>query len=265
MSRLRPSLAALRMRLVAAGAGAVRDAVALDMVALGVTQVDARLGGGLARAALHEVFAATGEDASAAAGFALLLALRATRDARPVMWLREDRGARTGGRLYAAGLAELGADPGQFYTVHAADALGLLRAGADIVKCAGVGAVVIEPWGKAPQLDLTASRRLSLAAARSGVMVLVLRAGADPHPSAAATRWQVAAAPSPALAGNAPGAPAFDVEMLRHRGGMPGFAARLEWDRDRMHFVEPVEAPLSGGVPAVPAIRTGETGFADAA
>jgi len=248
MSRALPSFAALRAQLVRQSHA---EAVHPERVTLGVAPIDARLGGGLARAALHELFAADPDDASAATGFAILLTLRASLDSKPVIWVREDRGCRNTGHLHAPGIAELGGDPDRFFTVHAPDALTLLRAGADIVKCGAVGAVVIEPWGKAPGLDLTASRRLALAAVRSGVMTLVVRSGSDPHPSAAQTRWRIASAPSRALTADAPGAAAFDIEMLRHRGGTPGFAARLEWNRDRTAFAH---APLSGSVAAVPAI-----------
>ena len=51
--------------------------------------------------------------------------------------------------------------------------------------------------GVAPEGGLlTATRRLMLSAETSGVTVLSVRIGAEPAPSAAATRWGVAAAPS---------------------------------------------------------------------
>lgn len=224
----------------------------LSRLTIGARSVDARLGGGLVRAALHEVFAIAAADAAAAAGFAVLLALRAAPD-RPLFWIRDDRTIRETGRLDAGGLIELGVDPNTMTLVNARDTRGVLQAGADSVKCAGVGTVVIEPWGQAPEFGLTESRRIAMAAARSGVLTLVLRSGAAPMPSAAATRWAVAAAPSIALAANAPGYPAFDISLLRHRGGIAGFDARVEWNRDRRAF----DAPLSRGVPAIPASGAG--------
>ncbi|MFZ4688917.1 MAG: ImuA family protein [Polymorphobacter sp.] len=216
---------------------------------LGHDVTDARLGGGLAVAALHELYAAREDDAAATAGFALLLALRCGRDG-PLVWLREDK-ARMNGRLYGLGLAELGFDPGRLVLVQATDTLSVLRAAAEAVQCVAVGGVVIEPWGKAAAVDLTATRRLALAAARSGVLTLLLRSG-DASPSAANSRWQVAAAPSQALPANAPGLPAFDVTLLRHRGGVAGFSTRLEWDRDRRAF----GTALPGVAPAAVAQRT---------
>ena len=225
-----------------------RPVVTDSPVTFGMEAIDGRIGG-LARRALHEVFAGSVEDGSAAAAFALMLALRACPAGRPVIWVREGRCGRLGGHLHAPGLAELGLDPGDLVLVDAPDVRAVLRAGADIVKCGQVGAVVIEPWGKAPLLDLTASRRLSMAAAVSGVMALALRVDADPMPSAAQTRWRVATAPSSPLAAEAPGHPAFDIALLRHRGGIAGFEARVEWNRDTRSF-----APLSGGLPAVAAV-----------
>jgi protein ImuA len=220
-------------------------------VTFGIESIDNRIGGGLTPGALHEVFAASSDNASAAAAFAVMTAMRACALGRPVLWVREQRCGRHTGHLHAAGLAELGFDPDDLVLVEAPDTLAVLRAGADIVRCGQVGAVVIEPWGKAPLLDLTASRRLSMGAAASGVLTLVLRVDAEPMPSAAQTRWQVAAAPSSPLVANAPGRPAFDIALLRHRGGIAGFETRVEWNRDTRSF-----APLSGSVPAVPALGT---------
>jgi protein ImuA len=212
-------------------------------LSFGVAALDTRLGGGLAVAALHELYATREGDRAAAAAFALLLTLRCGRTG-PLVWLREDK-ARHDGRLYGMGLAELGGDPARLLLVQAPDTLALLRAGAESVACAAVAAVILEPWGKAGAVDLTATRRLALAAARSGVLTLLLRSG-DAGPSAAHSRWQVSAAPSAALAANAPGAPAFEISLLRHRGGVAAFETLLEWSRESRSFA----APLSGGPPA---------------
>ena len=219
-------------------------------LSFGSDYVDRRLGGGLLRRAVHEVFAGSVEDGSAAAGFTLMLAMRACPIGGRVIWIRDQKCARGSGTLHAVGLVELGFDPDDLVLVDAPDTLAVLRAGADSVKCGQVGAVVMEPCGKAPLLDLTASRRLSLAAAASGVPTLILRVDAAPQPSAAQTRWQVASAPSAPLPANAPGNPAFTLTLLRHRGGVAGFETRLEWNRDARCF-----APLSGGVSTAAADR----------
>ena len=72
-----------------------------------------------------------------------------------------------------------------------------MRTAADALACDALGAVVLEVWGEARQLDLVASRKLTLAAQASGVTGLLLRVAAEPQPSTAETRWIVRAAHSP--------------------------------------------------------------------
>jgi protein ImuA len=216
--------------------------------------LDYRLQGGLIHAALHEIYAASACDATSAAAFALLLAWRASK-ARPIFWVRKEAISRLEAKPYGHGLAELGIPPDALFLVNAPSTIAALRASADITRCGAIGAVVIELTGKAPAFNLTASRRLAFAAGQSGVMTLMLRTGAEPVPSAAQTRWQVASAPSVPLPANVPGYPGFEVTLLRHRGGLAGIEARLEWNRDRQSFDE---APLSGGVPAAVAGGAGQ-------
>jgi protein ImuA len=233
------------------------------MAPLGCASVDAALGGGLARGALHEVFAATA-DAAAATGFALGLVLRAAGE-RPVLWVRQDFSGVETGELYAPGLAELGLAPDRLILVRVRDGPGVLRAAEEAARCAPLGAVLIEPWGEPRVLDLTATRRLALAAETSGVPLIMLRLAAAPAPSAATTRWQVRAALSSPLAANAPGHPAFAVTLARRKAGAGGRNWIVEWDRDRCEFRFPDAAAiastsetLSGGMVSIPADRSPE-------
>lgn len=269
-ARLRPTLAALRAASLRAASSRAAPAGRAP-VELGAPGVDRALAGGLARGALHEVFAAGTADLAAATGFVLALAFRAA-GGRPIVWARHDAGAREAGAPHAPGLAELGLDPGAVLLVSARDAVGALKAGADAARCPALGAVVIEPWGEVAGLDRVAGRRLSLAAETSGVVALLLRADAAPRPSAAATRWRVRARPSRALAANAPGAPRFALELLRHRGGAAGRQWVLEWDREHGCFSERNEADagaagadaaLSRPVVSVPAGRADSAGERD--
>ena len=54
-----------------------------------------------------------------------------------------------------------------------------MRTAADALACDALGAVVLEVWGEARQLDLVASRKLTLAAQASGVTALLLRMAAN--------------------------------------------------------------------------------------
>lgn len=217
--------------------------------------MDQVLGGGLERGAVHEIYATGPQDLSSAAGFTTCLAIRAA-GRRPVVWIRQDFLDVEAGSLHAPGLAELGLDPSGLVLVRAHDMTALMRAARDSARCNALGVVVIEPWAEAP--DLTASRRLSLAAEESGVTTLLILSGI-PVPSAAQTRWTVQPARSQALEASAPGSPAFLATLQRHRGGAAGLEWRVEWDRDSKCFKDGSARrhapPLSRPVVSVPAVR----------
>ena len=52
--------------------------------------------------------------------------------------------------------------------------------------------------------------------------------------------------------GGAPGMPAFEIELLRQRGGPAGWRWRVEWDRDRVSFGQGAGAQISGDLATVP-------------
>ncbi|MFD1332845.1 ImuA family protein [Methylopila musalis] len=238
-------LSALR-RAIAAIEPASSEPRADALFGFGADDLDSALGGGLSRAALHEIYARRQADCAAAAGFGLCLALRAA-GGRPLLWARQEFGDVEAGALHGAGLVALGARPEAMLVVRLRDAGGVLRAADEGARCGALGAVVAELWGDPRGLDLKASRRLSLAAASSGAALILVRQAAEPRPSSAQSRWSVASAPSTPLEANAPGRPAFDIALLRHRAGVPPRSWRLEWDHDHLSFALP---PLSRGVAA---------------
>jgi protein ImuA len=221
------------------------------LFALGHDAIDRRLGGGLTRGRLHELFAIDPHDHAAAIGFALMLAIRA--GSGPVVWVRQDGAVRAGGPIHAPGMVELGFDPTRLIEVLVPDEKALLRAAGDAVRCPDVGVLLVEPWKAARAIDLTASRRLATAAEKSGVTILMIRAEADPGPSAAHSRWRIAAAPAAPLIADAPGHATIEASLLRHRGGIAEFTLFLEWNRDQRCFREPA---LPGAVVSLPADRS---------
>ncbi|MBA3056296.1 MAG: hypothetical protein FP826_15575, partial [Sphingomonadales bacterium] len=147
---------------------------------------------------LHELHAA-GDDRGAALAFALSMACRDS--AGTILLVRGGRDGRRGRGgsaplvLNGEGLALLGVDLARLMIVEAGPdgdrGLALLRAGLEAARCPGVAAVLIESLGRFAAYDLTASRRLALAAERTGGRVIVLRGDAEPRPGAAQTRWAV--------------------------------------------------------------------------
>lgn len=213
------------------------------------TQLDVALGGGLARGALHEIIPAGAPDRAAATGFALVLALRFASTGRgTLVWIGEDFASLESGALYGPGLAAFGLDPARLLVVQAAQGEEALWAMEEALKCRALAAVVGELWD-VRACDLTASRRLALAARASGTPGLLLQARAPPA-SAATTRLEVRAASAPAAAQvlrgkPLPGPPTFAVRLQRARG-----ALQLDPDHAFLLIFDPVEGQLRDFDPA---------------
>jgi protein ImuA len=193
-----------------------------------------------------------GHQGASATGFVAGLARRVA-SRRPLVWVRQDFSELESGALSMSGLCELGLDPRLVVTVRAADIDSALRTTADALACDALGAVVMEVWGDAKQLDLVASRKLTLAAQASGVTALLLRLAGTPIPSTAETRWIVRAAHSPGSVWSAWGAPVFDAQLVRNRHGPLGRWI-MEWKCDECLFFEPSTHPQP--VAAAPAHRS---------
>lgn len=229
------------------------------VVATGHAGIDRALDGGLMRGRMHELLAAA-DDAGSGSGFAALLVRLVGGEA---LWLIEEAAWSRAGALDPAGLAAVGLDPARLIVGRLPDAMAVLRAAVDGLRCPALGAVVIELAGDPRALDLTASRRLTLAAQAHGVTAILLRLGGRAAPNAAQTRWQVAAAPSVPLAANAPGHPAWDLELLRQRGRPDGGCWRVEWNREQARLCDwnaGDRAALPGAVAAVSADRPAGAG-----
>jgi len=256
------ALALLRRRVASIEAGGARPKAVLpaaqDRILLGMAEVDARLGG-LAPAVLHEVFARQTADAAAATGFALALINRFVFSPKPWLWARQDFAALEMGDLYGPGLAAFGLNPSRLMIVTAAQTTGVLRAAEEALNCRALGAVLIEPWGEGKALDLTASRRLHLAAAEHQTTAILLRSGGHPAPSAATTRWLISASPSQVDSHAETdrerrnlGRPRFDAALIRNRQGQTG-RWLMEWHNDERIFRTPATASLHN--PALAADR----------
>ena len=210
----------LRRRVRALEAGGAGG----ETVALGLPAIDAHLGGGLARAALHEVLSA---DAGPATAFAVALAVRLAGGG-PVVWCARSH-ALDAGAPCPAGLAAAGLNPARLVLVAARRDDDALWAMEELLR-AGVTAI-----GEAGSVSLIATRRLALAAEAGGAAGLLLRPDeATPAPSAAASRWRIAAAPS--RTGDARETPPrLRADLFRCRAAPPG-AWLMEWRDETGHL-----------------------------
>lgn len=258
------SLSLIQRRIALIERGRRPAAEAAGYAPTGHDRIDRALGGGVMRARVHELVAATPAEAGSGAGFTGLLAQRLGGE---MIWLRERDAELRRGQLHAPGVAAIGTDPARLTVGVLPDAAAVLRAAADALRCPGLGSVVIELWGNPRAYDLTASRRLALLAEASGVTALLLRVSGDVAPSAAQTRIGVSPAPSTPLAADAPGHPAWTIALLRQRGRPAGGTWRVEWDREhgQLRDQDHDAATLSGAVPPLsgdrPAGAIGSAGF----
>jgi protein ImuA len=191
-------------------------------LSFGIDEVDARLAGRGLAPALHEAAAASpapGDDAAAT----LFLAALGARFSRigggvgQVLWALGRRD------LFAPGLAQAGLTPERLIFAECRDDREVLAVMEEGVRHGALAAVI----GEVKRADLAATRRLQLAAEESGTPALLLRrwkkADADPLivPSAAFTRWRIAAAPAAPLGFEGIGRARWHVALARQRGGAP--------------------------------------------
>ena len=230
-------------------------------VPLGVPEIDALLPGGLLTGALHEIEAGptpSGRVAphdGAALGFAAgLLGRFAAARAGTLLWCR--RGGGPGDALPYAPALTAWIDPARLLVVTVQRDEDLFWAMEEGLRCKGLAAVL----GETRAADPTAGRRLSLAAEKSGLPALLLRAQPAPAQAVCTTRWRVAPAASRSTPGLTDiGAPRWRLELRRNRFGAPSVAEiptwLLEWN-DEAHCLSVVPQAVGG-----PARESGLRGF----
>lgn len=178
-------------------------------------------GGGLARAAVHEVLATT--PGCGAALCAVLLA----RTGGTVLWIATGRDNLM---AWPPGLARCGLAPANLVIVRAERWSDALWAMEEALRCPAVTGALLalapHAGSGAGKLDLTATRRLQLAAETGGALGLLLRPDAAcPDHTAAVTRWRVGSLG----AGHGLDYPRWQLERLRVRGGRPGGPWAVTW------------------------------------
>jgi protein ImuA len=213
------------------------------------------------RAGLHELAEARYGDHTAVTGFALAASLDAKlaergENARPtepaVLWISGPHVSREHGDIFEAGVRGLGFRPQAIIRVQprkAIDALWCIEEGA---KSGALSRVFAE----IEALDFTASRRLSLITARTGVSIVCLMPWHRQGASAATTRWRISAQPSATnpFDQQSPGALRWRamLERAREAPNLIGRSFDLEFDHAalRLHLVSGLAANPAGALAA---------------
>jgi protein ImuA len=226
-------------RQIAAIEGARAELEEARLLPLGLGPLDRALGGGLALGALHELAPSAPVHRGAAFGFAVALGARAmARHRAELLWIETPFAAAETGRPYGLGLAALGIPLSRIVVVRVRRIVDVLWVMEEALGSRGIAAAIAEVTADA--IDLTATRRLALAARDGGGLGLLVRHRASLEPSAALTRWQVAAARSPPDPYGGLGPTAFDLTLTKNRHGPCGRWTVL-WDHhDRAFQALPV-------------------------
>jgi protein ImuA len=209
------------------------------LLPLGPPMVDGALHGGLACGALHELSPAAPAHLGAAFGFALAVAAKAVardKSTKPALLIETDFAGLEGGKPYGVGLDLFGLPMERLLILRVARPLDALWAFEEALKSPALAAVVAELPNEGALADLTATRRLSLAARAGGALGLLLRHRTAPWATTAMTRWEVAAAASEPDRFGGLGRTAFDLSLDKNRRGRCGRFI-VSWDHHAGTFI----------------------------
>ena len=237
-SNARPSSALSDLRqAVARIEGAATDLQTSDARALpfGVASLDHALAGGLAPASLHEITPTAMTDLGSAIGFALALAARAHKPGKALFWITTDFAACEAGDTYGLGCDLAGLAARDLVVVKTARPIDALWAMEEALKCRALSSAIIELPNDAPLADLTATRRLTLAARDGGAFGFLLRHRTSKLTSSAETRWRVAAACGEPDQFGGLGRAAFSLSLHKNRRGPIG-QWTLAWNQHERTF-----------------------------
>lgn len=217
-------------------------------------------GPSLAQGRVHEILPDRPGHGAALGFAARCMAGAQAADPRPVLWATSWRERLEDGRLYAPGLEQAGMDVRRLLCVTVRrdkDMLWVLEEALGSGALAGVA-------GTVRALTLTASRRLGLAADRTGTALFLMRPAGASGATTAETRWQVTPLPSipDPFDLQAPGRAAWRLDLLRHRSGPPA-----TWDveclgdeddtQDALDLAAPARDRALAAPPAGAGLRTG--------
>lgn len=203
----------LRERIAHLEGTVARKAVVLPF---GIPDMDGRLpGGGLAYGAIHEI-AGGGAGTIDGAAAALFAGGIAARSRGKVLW------CLTRPDLFAPALSQAGLHPDRVIFCEADKEEDVLASMEEGLSFGGLAAVV----GELVRLPMTASRRLQLAAEKTGTIGLIVRrwrrqteASDFGNPTASTTRWRISVLPSEPIPTAGVGRARWLAELMRVKAG----------------------------------------------
>ena len=178
--------------------------------------------------ALHEFINHAPEHAAASGAFIAGLLQTLMQQGAACLWIGTSR------TLFPPSLTAFGVAPDRIIFIDLKKEKDVLWATEEALKCEGLAAVIAE----VQDMSLTQSRRLQLAAEKSGVTGMILRNQASKMmTTACVARWQIRPISSAAEDGMpGVGLPRWEVSLLKVRNGNPG-QWEIEWAASGFHPV----------------------------
>ena len=210
---------------------------------------------------LHEIWSQRPRDHATATAWALSATVGPNK---AILWVTSPQILREQGLPYGPGLLALGINPERFILVRAQCQRDQLWAIEEGLKSAAFACVIGELEG----LDLTSSRRLSLAAQEHQQCCLLIHRSETQPQTVAYSRWQASPAHSACpntdtnnhLPDHLLGPARMTAVLGKHRGGMRPYQSLLEWHHaaNRFDLVTPLanralaksSMPTSASAPA---------------
>jgi protein ImuA len=174
--------------------------------------------GGLPTGCIHEV---KGTSLAGALAFSSILSARIAGDHGNILYIAPDRS------LHPIGLLPYGVKLDRFLYVSVPRSQDLAWAMMEALRCAQVSAVMTVLDG----VDLTASRRLQIAAENSGATGFFLGHASSAPIASPLTRWKISAR---GRSGQRFDEPVWMLDLLYCRGGRPG-NWMVEWRNQKLH------------------------------
>ncbi len=183
--------------------------------------------------AVHELIAASPEDAAATTGFIAGLLGLIMQNEGVSIWISSSPS------VFPPALQLFGIKPDKIIFIYLRKEQQILWAMEEALKCKGLSAVI----GEVQDLSFTASRRLQMAIEQSRVTGFILRRNPrSVNVTASVARWKITPLPSE-LPGDMPGVgfPRWNVELLKIKNGRPG-KWEIEFAAGRFRYIPKIAA-----------------------
>lgn len=245
-----PAIEAARRQALAEAVSHDQDRSKRERLALGLTDLDEALDGGLPLDAVTEIRTDRFRDAGAGIGFVLAIIaladaqLEHSRTSCPILWITDRISSLEAGFPYVVGLQQTyGLHPARFFHArarHIEEALWISEAALE----GGVfQSTVLEVAGNPKNFGLTESRRLSLRAKQASKPIFLLRQAGEEEAGSTQFRFLLSPMPSSlrplpngALLQGSIGHPLFRVILEKSRNPAP-LSFILEWSSHDRRFL----------------------------